>query len=133
MKILIIDDDADQREIRALLLSQTGFEVSEAGDAASAKTIAAEERPNAAVIDLRLPTIEDGLALIRDLKTMNPAMRLIVLTGARANVLEARPVRLLVDQLLVKPAPAAALIQALGGGADHGEKTTGRSHARQAK
>ena len=115
MKILIVDDDSDQRQIRALLLSQAGFEAFEAGDVAGAKIIAAAEHPQAAVVDLRLPTVEDGLALVRDLKALNPAMRLVVLTGAGINVLARRPERLLVDQLLVKPAPTAALIDAIRG------------------
>ncbi|HJY08526.1 MAG TPA: hypothetical protein VJ323_19555, partial [Bryobacteraceae bacterium] len=63
----------------------------------------------------RLPTVEDGLALVRDLKALNPATRLVVLTGAGINVLARRPERLLVDQLLVKPAPTAALIDAIRG------------------
>lgn len=116
MKILIVDDDYDQRHLRALLLLRAGFEASEAGDAASAKAIAAAEHPRAAVIDLRLPTIEDGMALIRDLKGLDTAMRLIVLTGVGAHVLDARPERIFVDQLLVKPAPTADLIDALRGG-----------------
>jgi two-component system response regulator RegA len=115
MKILIVDDDSDQRQIRALLLSQAGFEAFEAGDVAGAKIIAAAEHPQAAVVDLRLPTVEDGLALLRDLKALNPATRLVVLTGAGINVLARRPERLLVDQLLVKPAPTAALIDAIRG------------------
>jgi Response regulator containing CheY-like receiver, AAA-type ATPase, and DNA-binding domains len=115
MKILIVDDDSDQRQIRALLLSQAGFEAFEAGDVAGAKIIAAAEHPQAAVVDLRLPTVEDGLALVRDLKALNPATRLVVLTGAGINVLARRPERLLVDQLLVKPAPTAALIDAIRG------------------
>ncbi len=115
MKILIVDDDSDQRQIRALLLSQAGFEAFEAGDVAGAKIIAAAEHLQAAVVDLRLPTVEDGLALVRDLKALNPATRLVVLTGAGINVLARRPERLLVDQLLVKPAPTAALIDAIRG------------------
>ena len=115
MKILIVDDDSDQRQIRALLLSQAGFEAFEAGDVAGAKIIAAAEHPQAAVVDLRLPTVEDGLALVRDLKALNPATRLVVLTGAGINVLARRPERLLVDQLLIKPAPTAALIDAIRG------------------
>lgn len=118
MKILIVDDDVDQRQIRALLLSQVGFDVLEAGDAASAKTIAGSGCPKAAVVDLRLPTVEDGLALIRDLKAMDSTMRIIVLTGSKTNVLEMRPERLLVEQLLIKPAPAAYLIAAIRGESD---------------
>jgi DNA-binding NtrC family response regulator len=116
MKILIVDDDCDQRHIRTLLLLRAGFETSETGDAAGAKAIAAAQHPRAAVIDLRLPTIEDGIALIRELKVLDPAMRLIVLTGVNAHVLDARPERILVEKLLVKPAPTADLIDALRGG-----------------
>jgi DNA-binding response OmpR family regulator len=123
MKILLVDDDADQREIRALLLTQAGFDTIEAGTPSSAKAIATTERPNAAVIDLRLPTIDHGLALIRDLKVLDPTMRLIVLTGARADVLKTRPERHLVDRLLVKPASTGALIEMLRSGIQEAQKS----------
>jgi DNA-binding response OmpR family regulator len=113
MKVLVVEDDRNQREVRSLLLARSGFVALEAGDANSAKVIAAEHLPHVAIVDLGLPTIDDGLELIRDLKRQNPGMRVIVLTGRRRNSFENRPGADLIDQLLMKPASTAALIQAL--------------------
>lgn len=113
MTILVVDDDRDQRELRSLLLTRNGFEAVSAADKTSAKQLAAAHRPDAAVVDLGLPTIQDGLELIRDLKALDSGMRVVVLTGstqrALANDLNSAPV----DDLFIKPASTAALVRKL--------------------
>ncbi len=113
MKVLVVDDDFDQLEIRALLLRKSGFEVFEAGGRLEAQRLAADHRPDCAVIDLNMPTSAEGLALIRDLKLINPEIHLIVLTGADTQVFETRGEAALVDEVVKKPAGSAQLIQKL--------------------
>jgi DNA-binding response OmpR family regulator len=111
MKVLVAEDDRDQLELRSLLLSQSGFEALPAGDAAEALRAAAEQRPECAVVDLRFPAEEHGLGLIRDLKRLNAAIRIIVLTGGSAACLDHLPENALVDQVIVKGASSARLIE----------------------
>jgi DNA-binding response OmpR family regulator len=113
MKVLVVDDDFDQLEIRALLLRKSGFEVLEAGCRLEARRLAADHQPDCAVIDLNLPTSAEGLALIRELKLINAKIHLIVLTGADTQVFELRSEAALVDEVLKKPAVSARLIQKL--------------------
>ncbi|HEX6545640.1 MAG TPA: response regulator [Bryobacteraceae bacterium] len=113
MTILVVDDDRDQRELRSLLLARNGFEAVPAADKASARRLAASHHPEAAVVDLGLPTIQDGLELIRDLKALDSSIRVVVLTGATqrslAKELDSAPV----DSLFIKPASTAALVRKL--------------------
>lgn len=113
MKILVVDDDRDQRELRSLLLTRNGFDAVAAADIASARDLAAEHHPAAAIVDLGLPTIQDGLQLIRDLKALDSTIRVLVLTGSSRKTLDNDLDRILVDDLFVKPASTAALIRTL--------------------
>lgn len=113
MKILVVDDDQDQRHLRSQLLIRHGFDTFEAPDRATATRLAIEHRPSAVVLDLGLPTTEDGLALIRELRSLDAAVHLIVLTGRNRRILETRPEAELIDHLMVKPASTAQLVRAL--------------------
>lgn len=112
MKILIVDDDPDQLFVRGMLLRQSGFETAEAADIQSALEMATAYSPEIAVLDLRLPTEELGFSLIRELKTLNPAIKLFVLTGSDPKRLSGHPEMQLVDQVLLKGA-SAQLIEKL--------------------
>ncbi len=102
MKVLIVDDDLDQLLLRGMLLRQSGFETAEATDIESALEMAAAYKPELAVVDLRLPTEELGLSLIRRLKTLDPTIRVFVLTGADPKRFARHPERQLVEDVLLK-------------------------------
>jgi two-component system, OmpR family, KDP operon response regulator KdpE len=113
MTVLIVDDDPDQLNLRGMVLSQNGFETLQALDKASAKTLAALHRPEAAVVDLRLPTERDGFELLRALKLGDSGIRLLVLTGASAEAVRHTPEANLIDDVLTKPASVRELIEHL--------------------
>jgi two-component system, NtrC family, phosphoglycerate transport system response regulator PgtA len=113
MKVLVVDDDREQRELRSMLLERSGFDALSASDRTSAKDLAAEHHFSAAVIDLGLPAVEDGLELIRDLKALDSGMRVIVLTGSGKSTLRSALEPNLVDRFFTKPASTAELIRAL--------------------
>ena len=113
MKILVADDDRDQLFVRSMLLRQNGFEAIEAADLAAAVASAALHKPQCAIIDWRLPTEELGLKLIRELKKLDAAIHVFVLTGAEARRFSAHQERELVDEIVVKGSPSRHLIQKL--------------------
>jgi CheY-like chemotaxis protein len=113
MKVLVVEDDGDQRRLRALLLERSGFEALEASDRASAGKIAAEQGPAAAVLDLSLPSVKEGVELIRELKALNPEIHLIVVTGRNPAAIQRSPEARLIDHLFVKPLSTPRLIRAL--------------------
>lgn len=67
IRVLIADDDHRVRVALSTLLTTTAdFEVvGAAGSAAGALTLARENRPTVALIDMRLPEPADGLGLLR--------------------------------------------------------------------
>lgn len=113
MRILLADDDSDQLALRSMLLAHSGFETLEALDRSSALKLAAEEKPECAVIDLRFPTEDVGLRLIRELKDLDAGMHVFVLTGGDPERFARRPERKLVDQVIVKGSSLAYLVRQL--------------------
>ena len=110
MKVLLVEDDHDQLSVRGMLLRANGFHALEASDSAAALTLASAERPECAVVDLRLPTEERGFDLIRDLKRLDAAIHVFVLTGADPGKVGRRAGPGLVDEVVVKGSPSSELI-----------------------
>ena len=65
--VLVVDDDAGVREVVRRYLGTQQFQVSEAGDAATARTLLARQPVDLVLLDLTLPG-EDGLDLARHLR-----------------------------------------------------------------
>lgn len=110
MKVLVVDDDPDQLALRCMLLGRIGVETLGASDRTSAAQIAATEKPKCAVVDLRLPTSEAGLGLVRSLKALDPAIHIIVLTGGDSERLSREPEAALVDEVMTKGTSVSALL-----------------------
>lgn len=113
MKVLIAEDDPDQLSVRCMLLEQCGFEAIPAADRTTALQLVAAQKPEWAIVDLRLPTEEAGLRLISELKGLEPSIRILVLTGGTPHGFSQRPQAKLVEDVVVKGTPAANLIQKL--------------------
>src|SRR5262249_33146910 len=112
--ILIVDDDDVFRERLARALRDRGHEVATAADAAAALA-EARRRPFAyAVADLRMPGAS-GLELVAALKELDPAMRIVVLTGYGSIVSAVEAMRLGAHNYLSKPADADDVLAALTG------------------
>lgn len=81
-RLLIVDDNADAREVMATLLSLHGHDVSTADDGAAAIAQVAESAPHVVILDIGLPDM-DGYEVARRIRALDmaPAPRLIALTG----------------------------------------------------
>src|SRR5688572_29255215 len=80
--ILIVEDEKPIRDMIAFTLRRQGFEVSEAADAASARSRIVDKRPDLLLIDWMLPDVS-GLELTRQLKRdrENQDLPIIMLTA----------------------------------------------------
>jgi DNA-binding response OmpR family regulator len=112
MNVLLVDDDPGGLEIRKMLLERDGHCVSTAGDAATARGQFRECVPDCVILDLRLPSPEDGLALVREFREASPGVRIVVLAGWGAD-LEGHPEEKLVDEVLTKPVRSERLATAV--------------------
>jgi DNA-binding response OmpR family regulator len=113
MKILVVEDDADQLSLRCMLLERSGFEAIGAADVESALGLARVHQPKCALVDLRVPTEEVGLGLVRELKRLNPGMHVLLLTGRDARRLINAPENQLISGIVTKGSSSAALIEKL--------------------
>jgi PAS domain S-box-containing protein len=81
-RVLVVDDNRDGAQMVGDLLAHAGYEIRLAGDASEALAIAQGFRPEVAILDIGLPTM-DGYALARELRALmsdGPPI-LIALTG----------------------------------------------------
>jgi two-component system, response regulator RegA len=101
--VLLVDDDQTFRARLARAFSERGYEVREAGSAKEAVAIASTESPEHAVVDLKMPG-ESGLFAVRELHRIDPATKIVVLTGYGSIATALEAVRLGATHYLGKPA-----------------------------
>lgn len=109
-RLLVVDDDPAQLELRRLLLEHAGHEIVCAQTATAAREAFRAHDPDLIVLDLHLPDTEDGLQLIRFFRREKPEVRIVILSGAPGDLNE-HPERELVDEVLVKPTRSATLMK----------------------
>jgi CheY-like chemotaxis protein len=80
--VLVVDDNALNRELLRLVLEQEGYVVSEAATAEDALELAAQTRPDLVLMDCHLPGM-DGLTATRQLKaaTVTQAIPVVAVTA----------------------------------------------------
>ena len=109
-KILVVEDDADNRRIVAKVLSVEGYEIVEATDGIEALAIARSVRPHLIIMDLALPNM-DGWEATRQLKrdpiTRNIPVVALTAVAMRGDEEQARAAGC--DDYMPKPARPAAI------------------------
>ncbi|WCM61567.1 response regulator [Paenibacillus polymyxa] len=79
-KVLIVDD---QNGIRILLMEvfgSEGYETFQAANGKIALEIVEKEPPDLVLLDMKIPGM-DGLEILKHLKTMNPDIKVIMMTA----------------------------------------------------
>jgi two-component system response regulator RegA len=112
-RLLLVDDDLAFTRTAARVMARRGFEPLLANDVQAALQLADATLPYA-VIDLMIGN-ESGLTLVPKLRALNPAMRILVLTGYASITTAVEAIKLGADNYLSKPADAASIIAALSG------------------
>jgi DNA-binding response OmpR family regulator len=79
--VLVVDDDLTTLATEARFLHLEGYRVLTAGDANSALATIDAERPDAILLDLKLPEVAHGLGVLRRIRAQTPASPLAVVTG----------------------------------------------------
>lgn len=80
--ILVVDDEADIRDLIAGILTDEGYETRTAGDSDAALEEIRLRRPNLVVLDIWLQGSRlDGLELLNELKQDNPDLPVVIISG----------------------------------------------------
>lgn len=111
MPTLIIDDDPSFNAILIRTLERRGHHALGALEPATALSLAREHLPPRIVLDLNLNGAS-GLALIPELLAINPACRIVVLTGYASITTAVDAIKLGAIQYLAKPVEIEAILGA---------------------
>jgi DNA-binding NarL/FixJ family response regulator len=114
LRVLVADDQELVRAGFRLILEAAGFTVvGEAADGAEALTLAARERPDVVLMDIRMPVM-DGLAATRQLTAAGPGgPKVVILTTFDLDDYVYEALRSGASGFLLKDAPRADLIAAV--------------------
>ncbi len=111
-RLLLVDDDEIFCEVLAEALARYGYRVDISHDTESALVQARDNPPDHALIDLRMPG-PSGLTLIRSLTALNPAIRIVILTGYASIATAVEAIKLGAVHYLTKPAGVEDILAAL--------------------
>jgi two-component system response regulator RegA len=112
--LLIVEDDERLRDRLVRAMRDRGFDAIGVPDHSSALDAARGESPELALVDLKLPG-ESGLRVIRDLKELDSATVVVVLTGYGSIATAVEAVKLGAASYLTKPADADQIVAAFDG------------------
>jgi CheY-like chemotaxis protein/anti-sigma regulatory factor (Ser/Thr protein kinase) len=113
LRILIVEDVDDTREMLRRLLELSGHEVAEADDGPTAVAQALALAPDAVIVDVGLPGL-DGYEVAARIRAGGGRMRLVALTGYGRDENRRRAAAAGFDAHLVKPVDRTRLMLALG-------------------
>jgi DNA-binding NtrC family response regulator len=106
--ILIVEDDIRQRALLGEFLSANGLKAVTAGNCLEAEHICRTHRPDAAILDYELPD-GNALGLMIRLRTIDPSLPIMILTGQGSIQRAVEAVKLGADQFLTKPVDLVTL------------------------
>jgi hypothetical protein len=73
LRVLVVDDDADNCNLIAFILESSGFHVMMAASATEALEVIGQFEPNLLISDIAMPEV-DGYSLIHRVRTLNPPL-----------------------------------------------------------
>ena len=111
--LLLVDDDATFRTVLSRALEKRGFSVTSADSVEQALPLAIANPPEYAVLDLKMHGAS-GLQLVQKLHELDPATRIVMLTGYASIATAVEAIKLGATQYLSKPANADEIVAAFG-------------------
>ncbi|MCC5614326.1 PAS domain S-box protein [Nostoc sp. CHAB 5836] len=116
VKILLVDDERDTRELIAFILEQSGAEVMQTASALEALQVMPQFQPNLLLSDIGMPEV-DGYMLMRQIRAMLPELGgqipAIALTAYAGEVDYQQAIAAGFGQHITKPVEPAKLVRAI--------------------
>ena len=121
LKVLVVDDEVDTRELIAFILEQSGAEVTQVASATEALQALTQFKPNVLLSDIGMPEV-NGYMLMRQIRAMPPELGgqipAIALTAYAGDVDYQQAIAAGFQQHIAKPVEPAALVAAVANLAD---------------
>jgi CheY-like chemotaxis protein len=111
-KVLLIEDDAAQRELYRSLLYYNGFDVLTAADGLTGLDMATREQPDAVVLDVMMPGM-NGLVTAQRLHTQPSTAHIPVICMSAYDVSAQLAKQSGAAELLLKPVAGDVLVRAI--------------------
>lgn len=125
-RILVVDDNATNRDLIATLAHHAGHATLEAGDGAEALELALASRPDLVICDILMPTM-DGYEFVRRLRaepTIAATPVMFYTANYREREAQTLATTLGVSRILVKPSAPQELLAAIEQGLGHAPQPT---------
>ena len=81
IKILIVDDEAEVRELCRRVFNKEGYVVHLAVNGEDALEILQNNKYHVAIVDLKMPSVVDGMKVLKEIKENYPSTDVIIITG----------------------------------------------------
>jgi two-component system, OmpR family, response regulator len=122
LRVLLVEDDDDNRELMAEVLASSGYEVLSAATGQEGLKTLAEHSVDVVVTDIGMPGM-GGLEMARAAKAIAPRVPVVVVTGwaERDDITSARGKD--VDAVLIKPVDPDALTRTVSDVAQGRDRT----------
>ncbi|MFL5415767.1 MAG: sigma-54-dependent transcriptional regulator, partial [Myxococcales bacterium] len=108
-RILVVDDEANARAALRTILTEEGYEISEAADGEEGFARIEEWSPDLVLADVRMPRM-DGLALLRKAKETGAEGSFIMMTAFASIETAVEAVKAGAENYLVKPLDVSAVL-----------------------
>ncbi len=102
MKLLLIEDDENVAEVLSDAFGSAGHETAVRYTGEDGLAYLTGERPDAVVLDIRLPRL-GGVAVLRQIRSTDPTLPVIIMTGLATPGEIAEVRRLGVTEIIEKP------------------------------
>jgi len=117
-RVLVVDDNQDDADLLAVLLTEMGHECQAVYSSEEAESIVLDFEPHVLLLDLALPK-KSGLALGKDLKVRFPTCLLIAISGYSDDSVIDQAKKAGFDHYFVKPAEIERLAAILDEARSH--------------
>ncbi len=119
-RILVVDDEADIRELVQEILTEEGYTVGVAGTAAEARTACAAQPPDLVLLDIWMPDM-DGITLLREWQqTFGAALPVVMMSGHGTVETAVEATRLGALDYVEKPLSLAKLLRTVRSALEEG-------------
>ena len=108
LRIVLIDDDDDARELLSMLLGSDGHAIVEAATGAEGLAAVREHAPDLVLVDLDIPDVS-GLDVARDLRAEGSRVHVVALTGRAHHADRSAAIAAGFDHHATKPVDLASL------------------------